>query len=493
MILSAALYFISAKIIKSYDAAILFNTIFWIIFFMYGSIWNHFVNMGLRHRFLIPITIIFFACCFIILRICLKKVDFKVITIFVCIVSSILLCFNLFSSVKHAIMLSSNPSSGIYKVDFIINDTLPTPNVYWFHCDGMFSFDGMEKYFGDPQYEFVAELENRSFLINREAQIEAGRRTIIAVSVLMSPFFYDNTLSHLLPKNGILPERTPAEVELRMGRAYNELIHAFNTKYNTAIICKGNYYLFPSVTDYFYHTEFSNASYKAQKDRNVSNDDNLFYNKISNLIDLMSRNTMLTIFAPQFNKILTDYTISFYSLEKVPNLINTKEIVMNNKNLQYLELAADSIVDALLLDEPRFLMMTFFAPHCPFIFRENGELIPPDSKEYDHILSYPGHHVYSAKLLINLIDIILERDPNALIVLQGDHGLHGQSEEQIMDGLSIPEENIRDIWNGTISAVRIPDGYPVPDKPLNPLDITRYLVNNFIGENYEYVDEYVFH
>ena len=43
----------------------------------------------------------------------------------------------------------------------------------------------------------------------------------------------------------------------------------------------------------------------------------------------------------------------------------------------------------------------------------------------------------------------------------------------------------------TVSAVRIPEKYGSLTEPLDPLDITRYLVNHFVGEgNYDYLHYY---
>ncbi|MBQ9582101.1 MAG: hypothetical protein IJR21_07005, partial [Synergistaceae bacterium] len=49
----------------------------------------------------------------------------------------------------------------------------------------------------------------------------------------------------------------------------------------------------------------------------------------------------------------------------------------------------------------------------------------------------------------------------------------------------------KELWNSTMSAIRVPDKFKTGEEHYalnNPLNITRYLVNNFVGaNNYEYL------
>jgi len=89
---------------------------------------------------------------------------------------------------------------------------------------------------------------------------------------------------------------------------------------------------------------------------------------------------------------------------------------------------------------------------------------------------------------MNLVDMVLARDPQAVIVLQADHGLHLVQKERMMSDLSITEEELDHLYNGVFSAVRIPEPYGKLDAPLAPLNISRELVNRFVGENYDYLE-----
>jgi hypothetical protein len=52
------------------------------------------------------------------------------------------------------------------------------------------------------------------------------------------------------------------------------------------------------------------------------------------------------------------------------------------------------------------------------------------------------------------------------------------------------EEELRLMQNQTISAVRIPEKWGGLEEPLGPLNITRELVNRYVGKNYELLDDW---
>ena len=103
---------------------------------------------------------------------------------------------------------------------------------------------------------------------------------------------------------------------------------------------------------------------------------------------------------------------------------------------------------------------------------------------------YLGNYIYSNKLLIELLEYIRDNDEDAVIIVQSDHGIHLLEDEEIMAQLSITKEEVQDIRNSVISAFYIPQEYRNGDEDYldNPLNISRYLVNNYVGENYEYMN-----
>ncbi|MBQ4419010.1 MAG: hypothetical protein II870_05175, partial [Synergistaceae bacterium] len=107
--------------------------------------------------------------------------------------------------------------------------------------------------------------------------------------------------------------------------------------------------------------------------------------------------------------------------------------------------------------------------------------------------NYHAQHVWSGKVLINMIDLILAKDPDAVIIIQSDHGLHGNNEQEFKAAFpdKFNSNTAKELWNSTMSAIRVPDKFKTGEEHYalnNPLNITRYLVNNFVGaNNYEYL------
>ena len=90
------------------------------------------------------------------------------------------------------------------------------------------------------------------------------------------------------------------------------------------------------------------------------------------------------------------------------------------------------------------------------------------------------------------VDTIIENDPGAVIVLQADHGIHwGDNANYPSDSMRKQGFNLEDQLNlnlQVLSAVRVPPQYGKLTQPLDPLDIARWLVNNFVGGgNYDYL------
>ena len=84
---------------------------------------------------------------------------------------------------------------------------------------------------------------------------------------------------------------------------------------------------------------------------------------------------------------------------------------------------------------------------------------------------------------------IKETDNDSIIIIQGDHGIHSIRDSIIKDYYKVEGKGLLEIRNSTISAIYLPEKYRVNTEYLdNPLNISRYLVNSFVGDNYKYLD-----
>jgi len=354
----------------------------------------------------------------------------------------------------------------------------------------MLGFDAMEKYFNEPQNKLTADLEDRGFTINKSAMLESGHSTRIAIPELMCPDYCDKYLAHILDNHKTAMQyREKKNTDLFNASYYNETINAFNSKGYTTISMALDDVFFSAVDISYYvaahytsESDYANLPYYIN---NYKRKDATYMEKrlsAQHLGDIFLGGLPDVIFDKLNKGSINKHRLSAET-EKGLSILPDNNYA--NKYSALIESFSDSL-NSVGIKEPKFILAHALMAHYPIWFDENGNLV---AKQGD-IMSYPGQHAFATKVITKIIDMILEVDPDAVIVLQADHGLHGQTEEQIAAAFGSPDAAI-DIWNNVFSAVRIPDKYKNGDEiyaERNPLNMSRYLVNSFVGKNYAYVE-----
>jgi Ca2+/Na+ antiporter len=417
----------------------------------------------------------------------------------------------LIQSIIPIIVFSSRQQTddAFYKQDFTVNVVLgEQPNVYWIHADGMLGFDSMYRFFGEEQKEFAQELESRGFWINHTAYFDGGASTQHALPTLMSPFYFDRVQSwrfdpsyaEALPLNADLLQNPQLQFNVnefanRIALQRNETIMAFQTAgYKTGTISNVVGISFYPMVDLYY--DFGN-----RLTSRMSIEDTFKYVRnvgaFGNLVELVA------LIAPTphrrhadvnaFIRALINNGFESTAIEQRINLFSDFDI--DKAAMEALEIynqRANSLLDIFEHNTPRFVVLNFFMPHRPFYFDEYGNFY--SGEDENNPMRYPAHHEFSARTLLSYIDLILEHDPDAVIVVQADHGLHDINKmggiDFIIELFSSNEDEIPALWNQVMSAVRLPDE-KMTDEAIeilsDPRNISRFLINNFVGENYEYI------
>ena len=488
---SLAGYLLVGKLAKSAFAGIVFCVVGWVFFFAYGAF--H-AAVSLRHMYSLLIIIAIVICITIFAGKIDKKNNLRSIYPFITIVIAILLVWN--GIVAFASIPKAKGYSIPYKTEFTIDEALPSPNIYWIHTDGMLSFYAVEKYFGDAQEEFASALEERGFVINKEAKFEAAHKTRMALPVLLSPACYDDYLYNLLlvqqEKSAIKPDTYVDEIAnssvLLEIRENSELIKAFEQSgYYSASVSVVNHGL-PPITDYYVNMgrKKKPVLITDREKKGIISKREEMHDQGTNLRELLDQISMTSAVSDALANSIMDKL--FQGNEEVAwrafeTKINPDDYIPSTETRSRERVPLMAMDEILSLPSPRIAFIVMLTAHHDFVLDENGI-----SHKYDrdYAQNYYPQHRFATKYLINYIDFILERDPDAVIILQGDHGLHSMSSENLMNDLSISEDEVVDLWNCVMSAVRIPEKYGTLDEPLNPVNITRYLVNHYVGENYEY-------
>ena len=147
---------------------------------------------------------------------------------------------------------------------------------------------------------------------------------------------------------------------------------------------------------------------------------------------------------------------------------------------------------ALQNDGSTYVFAHLLIPHPPFIFGPNGENITPDHREISGLQSwenpqgYLNQLIYATSEISVIITNIVENDPNAIIILQGDTGTQ--------TGIYNPDEEIttKKIYqaHSNLYAVRMPG---VNDfENAIPVNTYRIIFNNYFDMNYEYLDQRIY-
>jgi hypothetical protein len=136
------------------------------------------------------------------------------------------------------------------------------------------------------------------------------------------------------------------------------------------------------------------------------------------------------------------------------------------------------------IESPKFVYTHFLLPHTPFIFDEDGNLLPPQAAEDWHY--YLGQYKYTTKLAQQLVSRLLANaDPNnpPIIILQSDEGARNL-QRRMKDNIVVNNllENYPGKYNQYIlNALYLP-GYDTSKLPANlpPMDAFVIVLNHYL-------------
>jgi hypothetical protein len=481
------------KLIKSSGAAALINNVLWILFFTIKTQYN-FILFVLKNP-AIYICIIIVITVVIIGLIIRYKNKLQRQKLFYCLSVFWLVIF-IINAIPAFIYVMDYYSTHIdeknYKSEFNVDNNLPSPNIYWLFMDGMLGFKAMEKLFNDPQIEFSSQLTERGFIINRDVQFEALHSTASSLPALMCPTYYDSILKPVLQSIDTADYNKKIKIQLNAGfnrlaslaRTKNELISAFAWKgYQTCVIGYGirSYCLVP---DYIYLEE---EKLVKGKTINVKNDHPESIINLVNLttgVHLLFVTTPISKIAKIFNKLI--------HFEPMSIVVSSFQSISTSKSFRgelyqgYEKWHLDALADTMNYSGPKLVIIHDHSPHGPFIYGKYGDRIKRKKSTIYDPYNYPPQHYFASSAVISYIDFILNTDPEAVIVIQADHGLHYEETRQLFISKNGKEEDdIKLMQNQTISAVRIPEKYGGVEEPVEPLNISRILINRFVGNNYK--------
>ena len=402
---------------------------------------------------------------------------------------AVLLVINIVPIVAYNITSADAIADSSEGMTFAVDDSLDHPNIYWIHAESMVDETVLEKYWGEDTFGFTEKLEERGFYVNHEAYFSgvlfSGSTTESTASMFL-PNFYDAVSDGTITTNRAT---TVSTLENN-----NEFINAFDAAgYNTVSHIRPwelKYVRLPAQTIYHYDTGIS----VVHNIKNIQPLDKVSYfdigqetgfveysaYPISVLFNILYVDSKLINQYEKTHSNVVDADYVPYS-EKVSILPETDWLNIDGHGslISSIKYAMD------MHDSPLLMLIWGDLAHTNYNIDENGKRIPTTND----VRKYIGEYLFSEKVILYHVDKILEHDPNAIIIIQGDHGPHSGNYDGYAEFFA-SDPRYSEYKGHVLSAVRIPEQYQTEDYPeaiQNPRNIVRYLVNSYVGENYEYI------
>lgn len=405
----------------------------------------------------------------------------------------IILILNFFPATKNCIYSLMRINSKDVQSNIVVSNKKDVPNIYWIHCDAMLNFDDTFNYFEFDSKYIREYLDENDFLVNSSASLESAHHTMQALVALYNPNYYDNFFNSYLSSmhlafDGIIdePDYIVSYDDLLNKRINNELFSALKKKgYKLATITDFNQYA-SFYSDYIY--DFYTFQYDDSKELRFSSKEKNSYDRVINYIKYshlktLGDTTILHKLTDNLN--FLDYEVLDY------NDFDYSEYKYVNESEYYKSKAIIKSLDHLykFSNKNIFTFIDFSIVHVPWLYDVKGNTIPLNQIFY--LDSFVRTYEHATYLLVDILEYIKSKDKDSVIVIQGDHGIHTLSSFYIKNYINGSNSDLKKIRNSTISAIYIPEEYVTGDEKYltNPLNISRYLINNYVGNNYEYLND----
>jgi hypothetical protein len=387
--------------------------------------------------------------------------------------------------------------------EFNVDVSTPNPDIYWIHMDGMLSFATMERFFNDPQDDLRQELESRGFVIDDDAMLYAGA-TWIAMPALFSPGFYDDYFGRLLDISNhlVLSEERYHDMNRYLNpeignfalrvQPYPEFFHALMAAgYTTVQHSTPGHGITPLASNIFYYIDYPMWSVGVNEGLGPRFP---FFAGAESLIDLMAATTPFSIIERQIRNFgdETDWQPIPISDRVEPLLVTYGRPAVEHERMllasliDSFEIAPPKMIFTAPMFTHRTMWLHFFDGHP-----DPWDTLHPDLNNPFTDDVYLNAHKYAAQIMLNMINLILENDPYAVIVLQSDHGFRIPYTQNYLREAGKSDHELFELIHSTMSAVRIPERYGGLEAPLAPINISRELINRFVGHNYEMAQPHI--
>jgi hypothetical protein len=438
--LTTLLLFLALRLLfRDWYKAALGSTIFLLLFFTYGHVYNYLkaINIGGiilgRHRLMVPVWV--GLGIFSLWWIGKKVRDARKFVPTLNLVAAFLLIYPTFQ-VSSYIWSETNTRNQTQQAIIEASSKLPlgyAPDIYYIILDAYGRDDVLSDVYDYDNTPFLSDLEEMEFYVARCSQSNYAQTMLSMTSSL--------NMNYLDKLSNDLTSNTDNRAPLRALGKYNAVRKFLDSiGYNTV-----------SFATNFPVSEWKDADYFFTPTLGGMNDFELMIMQTS-----AGRVFMDSFFEPPETR-----SAEWYRLRTLFALDQLKTVVQH-------------------VPGPRFVFAHLVIPHHPFVFGPNGEEINyidqsvPDFPYY--VVGYRNQVIFINKRIEEVIKTILaESDNPPIIVIQGDHG-------------PAPFDVIENRMY-ILNAYYLPGGSQGLYKTISPVNTFRLILNNYFDQNFEMLDD----
>lgn len=326
------------------------------------------------------------------------------------------------------------------------------PDIYYIIPDTYTRGDALQRAFGYDNSSFLAELEKRGFFIASCSQSNYAFTELSLTSSLNMEYLTELDPSFVPPKGG----GSDLVAYLR-NNAVRQTLEDFGYRY---IAFESGY---PP-------TEFRDADIYLSPQTDIR--EVQLFGGLTAFEAILFRTTALNFF----------YETRFFPDEWKNTLFDNAYLLHRNRILY----ALDVLPEVAAIPGPKFVFVHILAPHNPFVFGPNGEILQRRTPftlnadgdavtAEDYISGFNGQVSYLNTRLLSIVDEILVNSANPVIILiQGDHGSSRTPKwnMSILNAYYFPEGNRHNL-------------YP----SISPVNSFRVVFNTYFGGNLEILED----
>lgn len=158
----------------------------------------------------------------------------------------------------------------------------------------------------------------------------------------------------------------------------------------------------------------------------------------------------------------------------------------NNETADMMNRALEALQDAPDFGASNQFTLAYFSlPHADYVFDEDGNLNPTAKlNDWEDRSVYLGQFKYTTKRIMAIVDEIVKRDPDSVIIIQSDHGCRPVYHQWSVTGktFDIPQEDI-ELMRSSLNVVYY-RGEPLQIEGLSGVNTLRAVMNQLLGTDY---------